>query len=68
MLNDALLLAVALALIIFSVHDFLTTDRRKFATADLRAATLAVMGFFIFYFAWDFSKGKSSSSGYYPGR
>lgn len=60
MLNDALLMATALALIIFAVHDFLTADRRKFATADIRAATMAVMGMFIFYFAWDFSKSKST--------
>lgn len=50
MLAPGLILAVALALMLFGLQSFLTAYRRKFAGEMIKAATLMVMGMFLIYF------------------
>ena len=63
MLAPGLILAIALALIMFGLQSFLTADRRKFANEMTKAATLVIMGFFLMYF-WTTISGISASGGY----
>lgn len=63
MLAPGLILAVALALLMFGLQSFLTAYRRKFANEMIKAATMMVMGLFLIYF-WstiaDLSFGKAN--------
>jgi hypothetical protein len=63
MLAPGLILAVALALLLFGLQSFLTAYRRKFANEMITAATLMVMGLFLIYF-WTTISGTTSSNGY----
>lgn len=63
MLAPGLILAVAVALILFGLQAFLTADRRKYAGESIKAAALMVMGFFLIYF-WTTISGAGASSGY----
>jgi lipopolysaccharide export LptBFGC system permease protein LptF len=63
MLAPGLILAVALALIMFGLQSFLTAYRRKFANEMIKAATLMVMGLFLIYF-WTTISGIPASGGY----
>jgi hypothetical protein len=63
MLAPGLILAIALALIMFGLQTFLTAYRRKFANEMTKAATLVIMGFFLVYF-WTTISGISASGGY----
>jgi hypothetical protein len=63
MLAPGLILVVALALMMFGLQTFLTSDRRKFANEMIKAAALVVMGLFLLYF-WSKIAGVSASSGY----
>jgi len=63
MLAPGLILAVAVALLLFGLQAFLSADRRKFAGEMIKAAALMVMGLFLLYF-WTTISGVSSSSGY----
>ena len=59
MLAPGLILAVALALLLFGLQSFLTAYRRKFAGEMIKAATLVVMGLFLLYF-WSTISGVAS--------
>ncbi len=63
MLAPGLILAVAVALLLFGLQSFLSADRRKFAGEMIKAAALMVMGLFLLYF-WTTISGVSASSGY----
>jgi len=63
MLAPGLIFATAMALVLFGLQSFLTAYRRKFANEMIKAATLMVMGFFLFYF-WSTISGSSTSGGY----
>jgi hypothetical protein len=63
MLAPGLILAVAVALLLFGLQSFLTAYRRKFANEMIKAATLMVMGLFLIYF-WTTISGVSVSGGY----
>ena len=63
MLAPGLILAVAIALLLFGLQSFLTAYRRKFANEMIKAATLMVMGMFLIYF-WTTISGSSTSTGY----
>ena len=63
MLAPGLILATALALLMFGLQSFLTAYRRKFANEMIKAATLMVMGLFLMYF-WTTISGISTSGGY----
>lgn len=63
MLAPGLILAIAIALLLFGLQIFLTADRRKFANEMIKATTLMVMGLFLIYF-WTTISGISTSSGY----
>ena len=63
MLAPGLILAVAIALLLFGLQSFLTAYRRKFANEMIKAATLMVMGMFLIYF-WTTISGSSTSNGY----
>jgi hypothetical protein len=63
MLAPGLILAIALALLMFGLQSFLTAYRRKFANEMIKAATLVFMGLFLLYF-WTTISGISASGGY----
>lgn len=62
MLAPGLILAVALALMMFGLQSFLTAYRRKFAGEMIKAAALMVMGLFLMYF-WSTIANIQASSG-----
>ena len=67
MIEDVLILTVAVTLILFGLQAFLTPYRRKFANEMIKAATLMIMGFFLMHY-WlsniSLGTGGSSSGGY----
>lgn len=67
MIEDVLILTVAVTMILFGLQAFLTPYRRKFANEMIKAATLMIMGFFLMYY-WQVNvslgTGGSSSGGY----
>lgn len=70
MANAVLLATLGLALILFSVQEFLDPAKRKVASWMIRAVIMGVMGIYLIYLYQEMSGGNmmsTSGAGAYPG-
>lgn len=66
MANAVLLATLGLALILFSVQEFLDAGKRKTASWVIRAVIMGVMGIYLIYLYQEMSGSNMMSAGAYP--
>ena len=67
MANAVLLATLGLALILFSVQEFLDPMKRKYASWIIRALIMGFMGLYLVYLYQEMSGGNSMAAAAYPG-